>query len=287
MFDLHFHSTHSDGKLNTAELATIIRERNLVYCALTDHDTVNGIAEIKSELSGSNVTVIPGVELTALYKGNDVHVLAYDFDVDEARKILEERNRIASEQKTQELAKAMRLFRNEGFEVSNDLHVSPKKPAGLTVALDVYSNPVNQERLISKHGDLPDHQSFFDLYQAEGRPCATKRSGVTFEWIVERFSNIASDLVIAHPFVPVSFFVKPLSINDLLDLVDKGATGVEVYHDRTSDDQLGSLKRIVKEKTLHYTGGSDFHGKQGNLPLGTYGPDITIPSFHLKNHQYP
>lgn len=286
MSDLHFHSTCSDGKLSVAELAAIIIERKLKYCALTDHDTVEGLKELREQLDGSGTTLINGTEITALYRKNEVHILAYDFDVGAVAAILKDRNDLVWAQKGEEIKEAVRLFRVAGFEVSDDLVPAPKKPVGLTVALDVYNNPKNQALLIERHDRLINHQEFFDAYQAEGKNCATERSGVEFEWLAKKFKGIVKDLIVAHPFVPVSFFVQPLDEQHILELVGLGATGVEVYHDKTSKEQIDLLKRLVGERGLHFTGGADFHGKKNDVPLGHYGPDMMIPEFKLAGHSF-
>ena len=69
-FDLHFHSLHSDGKLAVPELAAIIKEKKLAYCALADHNTVDGIRELMKYFAGTETRVIPATELTAKYKDN-------------------------------------------------------------------------------------------------------------------------------------------------------------------------------------------------------------------------
>ncbi len=84
-----------------------------------------------------------------------------------------------------------------------------------------------------------------------------------------------------QPFVSVSVVTKPLdkpSINDLLRI---GIIGIEVYHNETSPDQIEFLRKIVDLQALNYTGGSDFHGSKGDLTLGYYNVDKTVPSFRL------
>lgn len=127
--DLHFHSTYSDGKLSVPELATIIKEKKLEYCALADHDTVNGVRELMKCLDGSGIKVIPAVELTARYNNNEVHILAYDFDIDEAAKVLLERNEIVSRKKIEEMETTTKLFLKAGFEVTRGL-VPSEEAAG-------------------------------------------------------------------------------------------------------------------------------------------------------------
>src|SRR3989339_206516 len=120
-FDFHFHSTHSDGKLSVQELAEIIKTKKLSLCSLTDHNTVDGIREFETYLDGSGVKVIPGVELTTKYNEDEVHILAFDFDVDVVAKILKERNELVRRQKIEEMKKAIELYRKEGLEITDRL----------------------------------------------------------------------------------------------------------------------------------------------------------------------
>ena len=144
-FDLHFHSTYSDGKLSVSELAKIIRSKKIKVCSLTDHNTVDGIREFEANLQGSGVRVIPGVELTAKYVNNEVHILAYDFDVDQAMEIVKERNEIVRAQKIEEMRQAIHLSQKEGFKINPNLIPSEKQPVTLTTALDICANSYNQK----------------------------------------------------------------------------------------------------------------------------------------------
>jgi len=87
-FDLHLHSACSDGKLSVSEIAQILKEKKLKYCALADHNSVDGIQELIEALEGSGIKVIPAVELTAKQNENEVHILAYDFNIKAAAKII-------------------------------------------------------------------------------------------------------------------------------------------------------------------------------------------------------
>ncbi|MEK7651972.1 MAG: PHP domain-containing protein [Patescibacteria group bacterium] len=145
MLDLHFHSIYSDGKLTVPELAAIIKEKKLEYCALADHNTVAGIRELIKCLDGSGTKVVPATELTTKYKDNEVHILAYDFDIDVVAQILKERNEIVRKAKIMEMEAAIRLFLREGLEITPSLVPSEKQPVGLTVALDICVSSVNQD----------------------------------------------------------------------------------------------------------------------------------------------
>ena len=284
-FDLHIHSNYSDGKLSVPELATIIKKEKLNFCSLTDHNTIDGIQELRVALKGSGVEVIAGVELTAKHGANETHILAYDFDIDKAADIVRERNELVRCQKIKEMEKAIYLFRKEGFKISEGLVPLDKQPVTLTTALDICANRFNQEIFIKRHGRELMPEDVYYEYQAPNKSCSVERSGVTVEWLVHKFKLVAKDLIVAHPFVSVSVVTKPfdeVGINSLLQL---GITGIEVYHNNTSDEQISLLKKIVNEQGLHYTGGSDFHGnKMTDVPLGKYGSDRDIPDFCLSSY---
>ena len=284
-FDLHFHSLYSDGKLSVPELVNIIKEKKLEYCALADHNTVDGIRELMKFFAGTETRVIPATELTAKYKDNEVHILAYDFDTNAATEILTERNEIVRQKKIEEMEASLNLCRKEGLLVADNLAPSEKQPISLTVALDICTNSSNQEFFIKKHGRRFIPEDVYYEYQAPGKACAVERSGVTVEWLVNKFKRVSQDLIIAHPFVAVSVVTKPLNETEIDDLLKIGLTGIEVYHDATTKEQTDLLKKIVNKRGLHYTGGSDFHGKEKNTPIGQYNPQDAIPGFHLSNYK--
>jgi len=283
-FDLHFHSTHSDGKLSIPALAAIIKIEKLKFCALADHDSIDGVRELETSLDGSGVKVIPGVELTAKYNDNEVHILAYDFGVNAVAEILKERNEIVRRKKIEEIETAIKLSRKEGLEVTRGLVPFEKQPVSLTVALDICANSFNQNLFLKKYGKQFMPEDVYYEYQAPGKSCAVERSGVTVTWLVDKFKGVARDLIIAHPFVSESVVMKPLDEMHINDLLMMGTTGIEVYHNKTSDEQISLLKKIINERGIHYTGGSDFHGKKTDTPIGQYGHDRAIPDFYLSNY---
>lgn len=283
IIDLHFHSTYSDGKISIEELAVRIKERELKYCALTDHDTVAGVASLKNYLKDSDIIVIPGVELTALFGENEIHILAYDFDINVVEKILEERNSLVKKQKIEELYQARDLFILNGLQISDNLIPSEKKPVGHTLAMDICSKQFNQDIFLQRHGRILSPDDIYFEYQAPGKSCAVTRSGVSVEWLLSKLENKVSDFIIAHPFLQVSVVTKPLSENNITSLLEMGISGLEIYHDKTADDRMQWLKKISDEKNLSYTGGSDFHNRQNDLNLGLYGQNLEVPNFKLSN----
>ena len=79
-FDLHTHSTFSDGTLEPEQVVELARTRDLAGIALTDHDNTGGVGRARAAAEGTGLTVLLGCELSAEHDGNPVHVLGYGFD---------------------------------------------------------------------------------------------------------------------------------------------------------------------------------------------------------------
>lgn len=80
LIDLHVHSTASDGSFTPAEVTALAREAGLTAIALTDHDTVSGVGEALAAAGDSPLEVVPGVELSCLYKEKEIHILGLYID---------------------------------------------------------------------------------------------------------------------------------------------------------------------------------------------------------------
>jgi len=78
--DLHLHSTASDGRFSPSELVAMALERGLVAIAITDHDTTAGIDEALEAARGTELEVIPGVEISCDVPHQEVHILGYYID---------------------------------------------------------------------------------------------------------------------------------------------------------------------------------------------------------------
>ena len=83
IFDLHSHSTASDGVLAPSALVARAAERGVGTLALTDHDTVRGLAEAQTEAQAVGIRLIYGVEISVTWEGRSVHVLGLNIDPDD------------------------------------------------------------------------------------------------------------------------------------------------------------------------------------------------------------
>ena len=87
IIDLHNHSYYSDGILSPSELVRLANEQACDVFALTDHDTVDGLAEAKTEADKLGVKFIPGVEISAMWSNMTIHILG--LGVDSENKVLQ------------------------------------------------------------------------------------------------------------------------------------------------------------------------------------------------------
>ena len=77
LVDLHVHSNISDGTLSPKEVVKHASEMGVAVMALTDHDTIGGIAEASEAAAEYGVELIPGIEISAGFRDRDVHILGY------------------------------------------------------------------------------------------------------------------------------------------------------------------------------------------------------------------
>src|SRR4030067_2458331 len=85
LIDLHTHSNASDGSHRPAEVVRLAKEAGLRAVALTDHDTTDGLAEALAAGEDLGIEVIPGVEISARYTGDTMHILGYFLDYQSGR----------------------------------------------------------------------------------------------------------------------------------------------------------------------------------------------------------
>ena len=83
--DLHTHSTASDGSLTPSQLVVRAIEHGVNILALTDHDSVSGIAEGLEAAQGTDLTFIPGIEISTMWGGGCIHVVGLDIQFNDSK----------------------------------------------------------------------------------------------------------------------------------------------------------------------------------------------------------
>lgn len=263
MIDLHVHSTHSDGTCSPEELVSLAQASGVSAFALTDHDTVSGVREAKnaatkSAVSGPEITVISGVEISAAYKKRDIHILG--LFVDETNPVLLSALEEAVTARDLRNERMAERFRSLGIPLTlEDLRL---------VNPDTVITRAHFANYLIKHGHVKTSQEAFSRYLGYDGPCFVPREYMQPERAVSLILQAGGLPVLAHPLL---YKLPPAELEALLKrLSDAGLKGLEVYYSSNTgfDEQI--CFGLANRFGLLMTGGTDFHGaNKPNLYLGT------------------
>jgi predicted metal-dependent phosphoesterase TrpH len=258
-FELQSHSTHSDGELTPAAVVTAAAQAGVELLALTDHDTIDGVAEAASAAKRLGLRFATGVEISVIDPGaSDLHICGYQ--IDPAYAALGEqlrRSRGDREQRAERMATALTEL---GWAIDHR-ELDARRAAGQTIgrphlAQAVVAHPDNAGRLSEEGLDNPS--AFLVAYLIEGRPAFSERLAPTVPQAIELIHGAGGVAVWAHPFWDIDAGPEVLSALDRF--VAAGLDGVEVFYVTHTREQTELLANRCAELELLTTGSSDFHG---------------------------
>ncbi|MDR7001031.1 PHP domain-containing protein [Neobacillus niacini] len=253
-FDLHLHTTASDGIYSPRELVKKASQAGLITIAITDHDTLDGVEEAINAGREFGIDVISSVEITTKYKGKTVDILGYGIKMDaELRNVL---TRMVEERKTRAI-RIIEKFTDLGMGITfEDVKKYSKG--------NVIARP-HIARAIVEKGYLSNLQEVFDHYLADGKPCDVEKLILSPNKGIDLIQNAKGKAVLAHP---------KLIMDDKLvqELVKLPFDGIEVWHRKHNTEDVKKYRQIAMENGLIMTGGSDFHKDEDNL--GQFGFEL-------------
>ncbi len=264
--DLHTHTTASDGSLAPSALVQKAHEIGLAALAVTDHDTISGLAEAGAEARTVGMDFLPGVELSVEDKDGRFHLLGYGFDpkFPELADTLVDLRRSRAARNTQMAEKMAAL----GLPVTmDDVRDAARKHAEDGEESEVIARPHFAQALIAK-GVVGSVQEAFDKYLASGRPLYQAKEVLTPADAVALLHRAGGVAVMAHPgLVPLSKPALSARVKSLAE--DAGMDGLEAYYSQHSPAETAFFLDLAREHNLLITGGSDFHGTpKPHVPLG-------------------
>jgi predicted metal-dependent phosphoesterase TrpH len=250
--DLHMHSTASDGAVAPAEVVAAAHQAGLSAIALTDHDTVDGIAEAQAAGRALGVRIVAGVELSAVDDGEEIHVLGLH---------LSQPAHIAAA--LAELKEARRDRAKTTVEKLNSLGIPVTLEAVFAAAGDGAVGRPHIAKALVAGGWARDFRDAFDKWLGNGRPACIEKRTVTFEEAARLIHDAGGLAVYAHPG-------NGASRADLEALAALGLDAVEVRHPSHTADEVARLAALTDELGLVPSGGSDWHGApEGYRALGS------------------
>lgn len=264
--DLHVHSTASDGSLTPSEVANEAIRMGVSAIALTDHDTIDGVAEIMEYTKDKPLEVVPGIELSCYYNNREVHILGFYVDY-----------------QNEELSKELAVLK-EARENRNIQMVALMQKDGLPITMEklLHGNPDSVitrghfARVLVEEGVCKTKDIAFKKYIGVGCKYYLPKPQVTCEHAMRILTTYCKAAYLAHPLL-YHFGYK--QIEDALDyLKSLGLKGLEAYHSSNNMYESSKLRSIAMNKDLLISGGSDFHGIiKPNIQIGKGRGNMCVP----------
>ena len=270
--DLHVHSSISDGTLTPTEVVQLAMQKGLQAIALTDHDTVDGVKEAMDAANRLATTdyklqVIPGTELSASYKGEDIHILGLFLDY-ENKELLSTLTNVAKERE-QRNEKMCSNLQKAGIDISVE-----KLRGGNT---DVILTRAHFAKYMLEHGYVSSMKQAFEKYLDSKGPYYVSREYLSPKQAIDLILSAGGVPVLAHPLL---YKFSPNELEKLLrELVSYGLQGIEaIYSCNVSNDE-SYVKGLARKYGLKISGGSDFHGSvKKDIELGTGRGNLKVPA---------
>lgn len=259
--DLHLHSTVSDGTDSPQALLALVREAGLGLFSLTDHDDVKGCGQIRPLLTDGDPAFLTGVEFSCRDEEGKYHVLGYGFDPASPaiREVLETGHGFRL-RKLQSRLDALRTsfgfrFPEEELQKLRELD-NPGKPH-LGNLMVKYGFAVTKEEAIRKYIDRLHSSTEY----------------VRPETAVEGILRAGGIPVLAHPaFGSGEELIRGEDIDRRLrKLMGFGLQGLEAFYSGFDEDLRREMLDFAARYGLYVTAGSDYHGKNKSISLGSTG----------------
>lgn len=259
--DLHTHTLSSDGKQPPAENVRLAHEKGLTAVAITDHDTVGGIAEALEAGRQYGITVVPGVEISTRAGGKEIHVLGYFVDYE------------------QELFLSRLARQRETRDQRNEAIIGKLNELGIAITLanvikgigrelkqgESVGRPHIADELV-RLGAAADMRDAFDKYLAEGAAAYVSPPRIAPELACKWILEAGGVPVLAHPGI----YGDDALVREII--AGSELRGIEVYHSDHGPAEESRYLAMAEEFGLLVTGGSDFHGaRQGVIFHGDIG----------------
>lgn len=250
--DLHLHSNHSDGSDRPKRVVERALQVGATAIALTDHDTVSGVAEAREAAEQGGLDFLTGTEISTYFKGREIHVLGLGIDIhhegllaalDGLCQQREERGKaILGQLATLGLPLPERLADVEGGALGR-MHIA----CAMTDA-----------------GYVKKPQEAFDRYLNAGKPAFVPKWNLPIEEALTHIHDAGGLAFVAHPGLGKA--VRKL----LPELLTLPFDGIEAYHVSHNPGRVEEFQGLAQSQGLLISGGSDCHGTvKGKALLGS------------------
>ncbi|MGQ0286253.1 RNase RNM [Pasteurellaceae bacterium 22721_9_1] len=255
IYDLHCHSTASDGVLTPTEVVQRAAEMGVNILALTDHDSISGLAEAREAAVRHHIKLINGVEISTLWENRGIHIVGLNFD-----ETSPEMTALLQQQAELRLKRALAI--GEKFDKMG----IPNTFEGAKALASGEVTRAHYARYLMQIGVVNNQEQAFKRYLSGGKPAFVKSEWVDIPTAIKVIHQAGGLAVIAHPlrYTMTNRWIRKL----ITDFKQWGGDGIEVAGCGQSPDQRQLLARWANEFDLLASAGSDFHFPCGWIELG-------------------
>jgi hypothetical protein len=246
MIDLHMHSTASDGRCSPEEVVQRACDKGIRTVSLTDHDTMAGVAAAASAAERLGMTFVPGIEITSVHGGRDVHVLAYFLPA-----LTQELTTLLAEQRRNRTARAQAIA-DRLAAVGAPIDVAALMESAASLGGKSLARPQIAQALIAA-GHVSSVAEAFERFLGEDGPAYIPHQGASPAHVVECIVRAGGVASMAHPGYTRKDEVIP-------DLVDAGLGAIEAHHSSHDGATTERYIALARHHGVAVSGGSDFHG---------------------------
>lgn len=269
-YDLHCHSTASDGSLTPEALLQRAIDRRVEVLALTDHDTLNGVNQILA-LPDVGLTFIPGLELTASWNNRMLHIVGLGVN--------------PGDDNLNSYLQRLNVLRQERAEkICERLIKTGVSREPLTAAVKKYAEGAiigrpHIAKAMVDIGVVNSEQAAFKQYLGAGKTGDVKMDWPDFDEAIAVINDAGGEAVLAHPTKYKMTFTKIRSVVN--DFVSEGGSAIEVSYTGISPNHQADLERLARKMDIMISAGSDFHSPSyGWTDIGKY-PPVLDDSNHV------
>jgi len=260
-YDLHCHSTASDGSLSPSDVILRAKQQQVTAIALTDHDTLNGQAEAQTTANLHNIDFIPGIEISTTWENKCFHIVGLNIDPENAGL----NTGIKSLQTLRhERAKKIAL-KLEKKNIPNVYEGVIKAANGGMVTRAHFAS------YLLAHNYISTQQEAFDRYLGKGKPAFVSTQWADLHEAVNWITQAGGVAVVAHPLrykMTASWMRRFLAF-----FTEIGGQGIEVVTGRSNPDEVRRASRLATQYGLAASVGSDFHSPDNQwVELGRLAP---------------
>jgi len=251
--DLHLHTYHSDGMRSPRDIVELAASHQLDIIAISDHDNLAAFHEAAPLAHERSILLIPAVELSAAYRGVDVHILAYSFDPEDA-KIAERLEHFRQARETRGIRMVENL-QQLGYPITTEQVQALSGDGAL-------GRP-HVARALIESGVVESIDDAFRTLLKPGKPGFVPKARLDVDDAVEMIHAAGGLLSVAHPTLyPDHQTIVP-------ELFERGVDGVEAHHPKVDLDAQRFYIELAKYHGKIVTGGSDDHGFDGREAIGS------------------